>query len=185
MIHTLLRYLSRDISGEGNKKPVKKLQKNSIITIFLIARSVIWLTVVQKGFILPDMTWQKCISYLQDELPSQQFNTWIRPLQVETEGGNLRLLAPNRFVRDWVSDKFLARIIELVNELVEPSQSMDVVLDIRPKAAAASVAPAVPVSQRVEEAPQRIAQAKVGGAAVDHFSQPQINDTQIYRASPY
>ena len=62
--------------------------------------------------------WQKCLAYLQDELSSQQFNTWIRPLQVEgdTDSNTLALLAPNRFVRDWVSDKYLKRINELLRE---------------------------------------------------------------------
>ncbi|MFC0267046.1 chromosomal replication initiator protein DnaA [Kushneria aurantia] len=63
--------------------------------------------------------WQQCLDYLQDELSSQQFNTWIRPLQAE--GGDseheLALLAPNRFVRDWVNDKYLKRINELMREL--------------------------------------------------------------------
>lgn len=52
---------------------------------------------------------------LRDELPSQQFNTWIRPLQVEAEGGELRVYAPNRFVLDWVNEKYIgasARIAE-------------------------------------------------------------------------
>ena len=57
---------------------------------------------------------------LQNELPSQQFNTWIRPLKVDSEAAELlRLLAPNRFILDWVSDKFLMRICELVNEYCE------------------------------------------------------------------
>lgn len=42
---------------------------------------------------------------------------WIRPLQVEVDGSQLRLLAPNRFVLDWVNEKFLARISELMKEL--------------------------------------------------------------------
>ncbi|GAB2787870.1 chromosomal replication initiator protein DnaA [Halomonas shantousis] len=58
------------------------------------------------------------MDYLQDELNSQQFNTWIRPLQAEDgEANELCLLAPNRFVRDWVSDKYLKRINELLREL--------------------------------------------------------------------
>ncbi|WP_106476778.1 chromosomal replication initiator protein DnaA [Phytohalomonas tamaricis] len=63
--------------------------------------------------------WQQCLEYLQDELNSQQFNTWIRPLQAETVGDSneLSLLAPNRFVRDWVNDKYLKRINELLREL--------------------------------------------------------------------
>lgn len=62
--------------------------------------------------------WQRCSSSLQDELPLQQFNTWIRPLQADViESGTLSLRAPNRFVRDWVKDKYLGRIESLLEEL--------------------------------------------------------------------
>ncbi len=54
--------------------------------------------------------WQKCLDALEQELSPQQFNTWIRPLQAEVAGNTLRLLAPNRFVKDWVSDRFQDRI---------------------------------------------------------------------------
>lgn len=59
--------------------------------------------------------WKLCAASLQDELPSQQFNTWIRPLQIDESAAplELRLLAPNRFICDWVNDKFLTRIREL------------------------------------------------------------------------
>ncbi|WP_454252262.1 chromosomal replication initiator protein DnaA [Pseudomonas sp. Marseille-Q7302] len=60
--------------------------------------------------------WQRCVDVLRDELPSQQFNTWIRPLQVEAEGDELRVFAPNRFVLDWVNEKYLSRILELLGE---------------------------------------------------------------------
>ncbi|MXS18074.1 chromosomal replication initiator protein DnaA [Pseudomonas oryzihabitans] len=60
--------------------------------------------------------WQRCVDVLRDELPSQQFNTWIRPLQVEAEGDELRVFAPNRFVLDWVNEKYLSRILELLEE---------------------------------------------------------------------
>ena len=76
---------------------------------------------------MSESAWQRCVSYLQDELPSQQFNTWIRPLHAELDSGSLRLIAPNRFVKDWVSDKFLERI----NELIAESQpGVDVTLEI-------------------------------------------------------
>ena len=68
--------------------------------------------VVTSGVIEPEQAWQKCVLYLQDELPAQQFNTWIRPLKVEARSDALVLLAPNRFVKDWVRDKFLDRIQE-------------------------------------------------------------------------
>nr|WP_254621500.1 chromosomal replication initiator protein DnaA [Stutzerimonas stutzeri] len=53
---------------------------------------------------------------MRDELPAQQFNTWIRPLQVEAEGDELRVYAPNRFVLDWVNEKYLSRLLELLSE---------------------------------------------------------------------
>lgn len=61
--------------------------------------------------------WEQCTHSLQQELSAQQFNTWIRPLKavVDDDGSNdFCLLAPNRFVLDWVNDKFIHRINELV-----------------------------------------------------------------------
>jgi len=60
--------------------------------------------------------WKHCVSRLEGELTEQQFNTWIRPLQAVENGGTLRLLAPNRFVLDWVRDHFLERIAEIVDQ---------------------------------------------------------------------
>jgi chromosomal replication initiator protein len=57
--------------------------------------------------------WKSCIHKLESELTEQQLNTWIRPLHAIEENGGLTLLAPNRFVLDWVNDHFLSRIDEL------------------------------------------------------------------------
>ena len=61
--------------------------------------------------------WQKCLEHLQEEYPAQQFNTWLRPLQAETKDSTLILLAPNRFVVDWVKKHFYPRIQELVGQI--------------------------------------------------------------------
>lgn len=58
--------------------------------------------------------WDKCRDKLQEELPAQQFSTWIRPLQVRVEDNKLLLLAPNHFVIDWINRNFASRINELV-----------------------------------------------------------------------
>ena len=57
--------------------------------------------------------WQDCLTRLAQDLPPQQFNTWIKPLKLSLDDEALRLLAPNRFVLDWVKEKFLLRIEEL------------------------------------------------------------------------
>ena len=81
---------------------------------------------------MPASIWKKCVNSLQDELPSQQFNTWIRPLQVDPQAPahQLRLVAPNRFILDWVADKFLHRIRELVGECAGDQQPLEVVVGI-------------------------------------------------------
>jgi chromosomal replication initiator protein len=56
-------------------------------------------------------TWNYCIQRLEGEIPDQQFNTWIRPLQAVEEGSSvLKLLAPNRFVLEWVKEHYLSKI---------------------------------------------------------------------------
>ena len=64
------------------------------------------------------MLWDQCLGRLEEELPSQQFNTWIKPLKLDPLlSSNIVLLAPNRFIRDWVLDKFLSRITEIYQQL--------------------------------------------------------------------
>jgi chromosomal replication initiator protein len=81
------------------------------------------------GFDAPEIVWSQCQTQLQNELPEQQYNTWIRPLKLNYFDGDndrfndpssddvIELLAPNRFVEDWVKSKFLSRIEELFHQL--------------------------------------------------------------------
>lgn len=59
------------------------------------------------------------MDHLEHELTEQELNTWIRPLHALEDAHTLRLLAPNRFVMDWVRDRFLPRISNLARELAE------------------------------------------------------------------
>jgi len=65
--------------------------------------------------------WNRCIRQLRSDLSEQQFNTWIRPLHAVEDSASLRLLAPNRFVVDWVNNNCIDRI----NELVETGSPAD------------------------------------------------------------
>ncbi|QLK87506.1 chromosomal replication initiator protein DnaA [Arsenophonus endosymbiont of Aphis craccivora] len=60
--------------------------------------------------------WQQCLARLQDELPATEFSMWIRPLQAELSDNTLALYAPNRFVLDWVRDKYINNINELLSD---------------------------------------------------------------------
>lgn len=72
--------------------------------------------------------WEKCIDSLQTEFTDQQINTWIRPLQAELKDDTLFLFAPNRFVLDWVNDKFLNRINSILGDIT--NNSPNVILEI-------------------------------------------------------
>ncbi len=85
--------------------------------------------------------WEKCLHSLESEFPSQQFNTWIRPLQAEHAAGRLVLFAPNRFVLDWIVERFLTRIKELVKQFSEKEPPV-VMVEIGSKTAPLSTAPA-------------------------------------------
>ena len=95
----------------------------------------------------PPAFWQRCLEAFSAELTPQQFGTWIRPLVLEDTGSGFRLLAPNRFVLQWVKERFAGRIAELA-ELTE-GRPVDITLGVAPAgarppaAAAATEAPAV------------------------------------------
>ena len=63
--------------------------------------------------------WIRCAQALEAELPETQFNTWVRPLQAVAGEGSLKLLAPNRFVVDWINAHLLSRIGEWVQSQVQ------------------------------------------------------------------
>ncbi len=109
---------------------------------------------------MPLELWQKCIDVLQDELSSQQFNTWIRPLKVMGDEHDLCLLAPNRFVADWVKEKFLPRIEEILDMLSDgdsPAVALAVSSRRPPSLSKRSAKPVhrstVPVSEKPVENP--------------------------------
>ncbi len=86
--------------------------------------------------------WNRCIRDLQAELPEQQFNTWIRPLQAVENDGELKLLAPNRFVVDWLQEHYIERILEIVDNSGSPT---NVVVEVGSRhKAPANVARSVP-----------------------------------------
>lgn len=73
--------------------------------------------------------WRQCLDQLEMDLPEQQFNTWIRPLQAVEAQHSVRLLAPNRFVLDWVKDHYINNIRETLNS-IDGSNTVALELDI-------------------------------------------------------
>ncbi len=72
--------------------------------------------------------WPSCLRRFEQELSIQQFNTWIKPLSVETEGNIVRLIAPNRFVMQWVKERFLKKIEQFAHDLQLANIKIDFII---------------------------------------------------------
>jgi chromosomal replication initiator protein len=91
--------------------------------------------------------WRYCLSHFEKELPPQQFVTWIKPLRFHTEGDTLVLVAPNRFVLQWIRDKFYSRIQELAVEQLKRPVEIRLLLAEKESAPAVNVPVAAEVPQ--------------------------------------
>jgi chromosomal replication initiator protein len=127
--------------------------------------------------------WDRCVQQLQSDLPEQHFNTWIRPLQAIEEQRGLRLLAPNRFVVDWVRQHFLERIVEVTSDCSE-GRAMDVTLEVGTRGLAE---PAIKQSP-THRAPARAPATRVGGRLNPLFTFENFvvgKSNQLARAAAY
>ncbi len=85
--------------------------------------------------------WSACLNRFEQELPAQQFNTWINGLRLENDGAgptHFRLVAPNRFVMQWVRERYLAQIEALGLEFF--SVPIEINLDVANAATDVSLA---------------------------------------------
>src|SRR5512141_898190 len=96
--------------------------------------------------------WLSCLSRLENELPAQQFNTWIKPLRLDskTPSGQLAILAPNRFVLDWIKNRYLGRIEAMAAEYFSSPIRVSLAME-KPEAAAVNPAAAASISQPVRQ----------------------------------
>ena len=98
--------------------------------------------------------WDKCLIQLEKELSSQQFNTWICPLQAEIRDQILELFAPNRFVYDWVQNNHLNQIKAIVSSL--SSTSIAISLNVGSSTQKNSAFPAKYTDASAAEKPKQI-----------------------------
>ena len=99
--------------------------------------------------------WSACLSRLESELPAQQFNAWIKTLRLEEDEqpGQLRLVAPNRYVLDWVRKRYLTEIEAMSREFFPDPIDILLAVEDAPQAkadepVASSEAIAAPISPR-------------------------------------
>jgi chromosomal replication initiator protein len=86
-----------------------------------------------------DPFWLSCLTYFEKELTAQQFNTWIKPLKFVPKEDSLLLVAPNRFVMQWIKERFLTRIQKMAEQYFAKPISLILAL---PEKSSAKPAPA-------------------------------------------
>lgn len=87
--------------------------------------------------------WNNCLSKLENEISGSDFSTWIRPLQAIERNGEIKLLAPNRFVLDWIKEHYFAKIEETIHEFSNGTLTLS--LEIGTKSA--SITPAAKITK--------------------------------------
>ena len=103
-----------------------------------------------------EVFWNTCLAQLAEEMPAQQFSTWIRPLTMEPVAGGsgkrLRIVAPNGFILKWVRERFLARIAALAESHFGEPVEIDIVAGsavhgAEPQTVTATIVEPVPVER--------------------------------------
>ncbi len=122
--------------------------------------------------------WNRCVRELKAELPEQQFNTWIRPLQAVESGQTLKLLAPNRFVVDWLQQHYIEHIHELVGHV---DGSVSVVVEVGSRQPAGGTVPSNMRPRSDRQAAEPFATSLNPGFAFSTFVEGKSN--QLARAA--
>jgi chromosomal replication initiator protein len=123
--------------------------------------------------------WSQCVRALEADLSEQQFNTWIRPLQPVEDGGLLRLLAPNRFVVDWVKGHCLEKIRSWWS--AHSQNGSEVVIEVGTRAAVKRDAPVAAATEIRGGVPPPLGSRLNAGFTFESFVEGKSN--QLARAA--
>ncbi len=111
--------------------------------------------------------WPNCLQKLEQELSDQQLNTWIRPLQVKEEDKLITLMAPNRFVLDWVKQNFQQLIEKILCDL-NPDGEVSLALEIGTQARPQSATSAITQTATPDPGFQTRAPVKTPSIQIEH-----------------
>ncbi len=128
--------------------------------------------------------WSFCLTRLEQELPPQQFNTWIKPLRAEVaDGSQCTLLAPSFFVLQWVRERYVQRIRELGEEFSGTALEIELKLPPTPAAGARAQRPATSARSAAPAIASREAAGPVNGAGSSGAPAASATSVRTARAS--
>lgn len=122
--------------------------------------------------------WHSCLEHFKQELNGQQFNTWIKPLRLEaspSEENVLILIAPNRFVLQWIKDNFITRIEEMAQNYF--TEKIHFALALHDSSENQGQADLAPVSQKIEATQEPVSANKVRPVVTKKTNPSKLNPT--------
>ena len=124
--------------------------------------------------------WQTCVDQLAQELPEQQFNTWIKPIRAQVAGdlSKVTLLVVNRFKLDWIRVQYSARIAQLLEKIYGQPVSVELVIQPREAASRPFVSPVAPEFSPAEEATD-VGVEKIAGGSKTRLNTALTFDTLV------
>ena len=130
--------------------------------------------------------WDSCIAHFRTSLPEQQLNTWILPLRIEGEAPALRLIAPNRFVLQWVKDRYLGLIQQLASAHFSDGATIELGLASAGSkdGARASARPAQQTGSAPQNAAELVVHQSSGSTVMNAGSGEDRRGETIFTASP-
>ena len=126
--------------------------------------------------------WQACTEQLSQDLPAQQFNTWIKPLtaQVAEDFSKLTLYVPNRFTLDWIKAQYAGRIAALLEAIYGQNISLELALAQRTASARTYAQPANQAPSAASEPASPAVAADDGARGLvrlrDHHHRGRVHD---------
>lgn len=127
-----------------------------------------------------DSLWQACVDQLAQELPDQQFNTWIKPLsaQVTDDLSRVTLFVANRFKLDWVRAQYAGRIAAVLEKLYGQPVQLELAITPRETSLRTYATPAVAANAPIAE-PAEIQEEPAAGGFKTRLNTALTFDTLV------
>src|SRR5690349_2022103 len=112
-----------------------------------------------------DSLWQACVDQLAQDLPEQQFNTWIKPMsaQVSDDFSKVTLFVANRFKLDWVRAQYAGRIAAVLEKLYGQPVQLELAITLRENSTRTYATPAAAANAPVAEPVEEVEDPAAGG----------------------
>ena len=109
--------------------------------------------------------WSRLLTVLEAQVPASALESWLRPCRLLADGNRLRLLAPNKFTRDWIGQHHVDTIEAAARSMLGVNTQVSIEMDAEP------------------ERPSPLAHERIPGASLDDLTPRYTFDTFVVSSS--